>query len=44
MNTSLKEAKECLIWLIAESEENEYFDELTGFKCPDCDFVRKQLR
>jgi hypothetical protein len=41
---TLKEANECLIVLVAESEENEHFDELTGFKCPDFDFVGKNVR
>jgi DNA repair exonuclease SbcCD ATPase subunit len=41
---TLKEANECLVGLVAESEENEHFDELTGFKCPDCDFVGKNMR
>jgi hypothetical protein len=34
---------ECLIGLIAESEENKHFDELSGFKCPDCDFIEKNM-
>ena len=32
-----------LVGLVAESEENEHFDELTGFKCPVCDFVGKNM-
>jgi hypothetical protein len=40
VNDSLKKANE----LIAESKENDHFDELTGFKCPDCDFVGKNMR
>jgi hypothetical protein len=30
--------------LVAEVEENEYFDELPGFSCPECDFVGKKMR
>ena len=41
---NMKEANECLVGLIAEAEESAHFDELTGFKCPDCDFVRKNMR
>ena len=32
-----------LVGLVSESEENEHFDELTGFKCPDCNFVGKNM-
>ena len=38
----MKESNEYLVGLIAESKENSHFDELTGFDCPDCDFVTKK--
>jgi hypothetical protein len=41
---NMKEANDCLVGLVAESEETQHFDELTGFNCPDCDFVGEDLR
>ena len=44
VNEKLKEACECITGLIAEAEDNDHFDELEGFICPDCDFVGKNMR
>ena len=41
---TLKEASEVMVGLVAESEENEHFDELSGFTCPDCEFIGKNMR
>ena len=38
-NDTLKAANKSLVGFIAESEVNKHFDETTGFKCPDCDFI-----
>ena len=44
MRNTLKESREVLVGLVAESEENEHFDELAGFSCPDCEFIGKNMR
>ena len=44
MKDNLKEASEVLVGLVAESEENEHFDELAGLTCPDCEFIGKNMR
>ena len=44
MKDTLKEACEVLVGLVDESEENETFDELAGFNCPDCELIGKTMR
>ena len=38
-NVQIKEACELMTGLVAEAEENEYFDNLLGFSCLEYDFV-----
>ena len=44
MKKQCLEAFEVMTELVAECEDNEKFDELTSFSCPECDFVGKHLR
>ena len=44
MKKQYLEAFEIMSELVAECEDNEKFDELTSFSCPECDFVGKHLR
>ena len=44
MKKQYLEAFEVMTELVAECEDNEKFDELTSFSCPECDFVGKHLR
>ena len=42
-NVQMKECCQIISGLVAEAEENEYFDDLPGFSCPECDFVGKKM-
>ena len=44
MKKQYLEAFEIMSALVAECEDNEKFDQLTSFSCPESDFVGKHLR
>ena len=44
MKQQYREAFEIMTGLVSECEDNENFDELTSFSCPECEFVGKHMR
>ena len=44
VNDTMKEASAVITGLVAEAEDNDHFDDLQGFTCPDCGFAGKNMR